>query len=160
MLEKYSKTKMMYQGNAVGFRCDEIILPNGKKAAREYLTHPGAVAVVPFLDSPRKKPLAQCRIIMVEQFRYPVGKLTIEIPAGKLSPKENPLKCVERELQEETGYRAKKINRLISFWPTAAFANEIIHIYWADQLTAGPSNPDDDEFLNVHIETFASLLKK
>ncbi len=150
----------MYEGSAAGFRCDEIILPDGKKAQREYLTHPGAVAVVPLLDSPYRTPLAQCRVVMVSQYRYPVHRTTEEIPAGKIDGKEPLAKCLARELKEETGYSTKRFRRLISYWPTPAFSNEMIHIYWADSLKKGKSSPDDDEFLEVKTETVRSVLAK
>jgi ADP-ribose pyrophosphatase len=160
MIEKFSKIKFLYQGSAVGFRCDEVILPNRNKAQREYLTHPGAVAIVPFLDSPRHQPLKHCRVVMVEQFRYPVHKITEELPAGKLDGKEGLVPCVRRELQEETGYTAKKIRPLLSYCPTPAFSQEVIHIFWADDLKHGKNNPDEDEFLRIKIERFSSLIEK
>jgi len=136
--ETFIRRKKEVRGRAVGFRIDEVRLPNGKTAVREYLDHPGAVAVVAVLGK---------KVIMVRQFRYPVGVETWEIPAGKLDRKENPLDCVHRELREETGYTAGRVRKLISYWPTAAFANEVIHIYIADRLKAGTADPDDDEFL-------------
>ena len=108
----------------MGFRIDEIRLPNGKNATREYLDHPGAWQVIP-LVTPDK-------VLMVRQFRYPVNRVTLEIPAGKLDRNERPLSCVKRELEEETGMKAGRIRKLLSFWPTATFANEIIHVYVAD----------------------------
>ena len=106
LIERLHKRRNIFQGRAVGFNVDEVILPDGKKATREYLAHPGAVAVIPFLD-PRT-------IIMVRQYRHPVGRVTWEIPAGKLAKGENPLSCVRRELEEETGYRAAKVKKLVS----------------------------------------------
>lgn len=160
MEEKFLRNHFFYQGNAVGFKCDEILLPNGKKAYREFLTHRGAVAVIPLLDSPKKVPLLQCRVVMVEQYRYPVHRITEEIPAGKLDHKENLRKCLARELKEETGYTAQKFHHLVSYCPTPAFSEEIIHIYWADSLKSGKNNPDEDEFLRVKVENFGTLLKK
>jgi ADP-ribose pyrophosphatase len=160
MKEKFSKCTMSFSGKAVGFKCDEVVLPNGKKAVREYLVHPGAVAIVPLLDSPQKMPLDKCRVVLVRQYRYPAGQITEELPAGKIDPGESALKCLPRELKEETGYSAKCFRPLISFWPTPAFSDEIIHIYWAEGLKKGRSSPDEDEFLDVRIETFGSVLKK
>ncbi len=158
MKEKYLKTDLQFRGVAVGFRRDEVLLPNGKKAVREYLDHPGAAAIVPFLDSPSKVPLERARVVMVKQYRYPVGEITLELPAGKLDAKEKIETCLVRELKEETGFSTKKFHKLVSFWPTPAFANEIIHIYWAEDLKKGKSHPDDDEFLSVEVKTFGSLL--
>ena len=123
----------------MGFRVDTVLLPNGKKATREFLDHPGAVGVVPFLDKDT--------VIMVRQYRHPVKEVTLELPAGKLDKGENPLACVKRELQEETGYTAKKIKPLVKYWPTPAFANEVLHLYVATNLKAGDMNTDEDEFL-------------
>ena len=139
--ERFKKRLHVYQGRAVGFRCDRITLPNKKFAQREYLTHPGAVGVLAF-ESPHK-------IILVKQYRYPVGEFTYEIPAGKLDARENPDACIRRELEEETGYRAKWISKLLSYWPTAAFSNEVIHLYVAHDLVLTQTNPDDDEFLEL-----------
>ncbi len=140
------------RGVAVGFRIDHVRLPNGKTAVREYLDHPGAVAVVPIVEKDK--------IVMVRQYRHPVRKITWEIPAGKLSKGEIPLHCVKRELKEETGATAKKITKLLSFWPTPAFANEIIHIYAAEQLTFGKSQLDFDEFLDVAVWPLKKVLKE
>ena len=160
MKEKYLRTKVLYRGKAVGFRCDEVRLPNGKSAVREYLDHPGAVAVVPFLDSPFKVPLMKARVVMVKQYRFPVDVLTEELPAGKLDGNENLNSCLRRELKEETGYSAGRFHKLLSYWPTPAFANEVIHIFWADGLKSGKMKPDDDEFIAKSADTFGNLLRK
>lgn len=160
MREKFLSNYLSYQGQAVGFKCDEILLPNRQKAVREYLTHPGAVAIIPFLDSPKKVALNDCRIVLVEQYRYPVNRITQELPAGKLDEKESLQKCLRRELKEETGYSSKKFNFLTAYWPTPAFSDELIHIYWTESLKQGKSDPDEDEFLRVAVETFGNVVKK
>jgi ADP-ribose pyrophosphatase len=139
--ETFQKNLHAYQGRAVGFRMDEIALPNRKRGRREYLIHPGAVGVLAF-ENPQT-------ILLVKQFRYPIKDFTYEIPAGKLDAGENPLSCVKRELEEETGFRAGKMVKLVSFWPTAAFSNEVIHLYVATALKATRMNPDEDEFLEL-----------
>lgn len=144
LTEKAFKKSKVYCGKAVDFYSDTVILPDNKKSVREYLYHPGAVAVIPFIN--------KTDIILVKQFRYPVNKITYEIPAGKLDKKESPLKCASRELKEETGYGAKTIKKILSFWPTPAFSNEILHIYAAMDLSLGNKCPDEDEFVeNVFI---------
>ena len=148
--EKFLRHKTLVKGNAVHFRIDEVRLPNGKTATREYLDHPGAVAVVA---------AAGDRILMVRQYRHPVKQVTWEIPAGKLSRGENPLACVKRELEEETGFTARRVRRLVSYWPTAAFANEVIHIYVATGLKAGRANPDEDEFLTCAAVPLSKLYR-
>ncbi len=141
--EKLHKRNKVYSGRSVSFSADKIVLPDGNIALREYLEHPGAVAALPFLN---KK-----TIILVKQYRYPVGKVTYEIPAGKLKKGENPFSCVQRELEEETGFKAKTLKKLLSYWPTPAFSNEILHIYSAGNLVPAEKNPDEDEFID-HIE--------
>ena len=149
-VETLVRARRVYRGRAVDFRADVIRLPDGKRAVREYLDHPGAVAVVPFLD-PRT-------VVLVRQYRYPVGRTTLEIPAGKLDPGEGVLRCLRRELREETGYSARKITPLLRYWPTPAFANELLHIYAAENLVAGEHRPDDDEFLDVLRVPFSKAL--
>ena len=139
LVEKRVKKNVVYKGKVLDFCCDEIELPNGQRATREYLDHPGAVGVVPVLPGDV--------IVMVRQYRYPVEQVTLELPAGKLDKGEDALKCVARELKEETGYTAKKITPLLDYWPTPAFANEVLHLYVAEGLTAGALSPDEDEFI-------------
>ncbi|MDR2192570.1 MAG: NUDIX hydrolase [Endomicrobium sp.] len=151
MIEKLVKQNKIYSGRAVDFYCDEVELPNEEIAKREYLGHPGAAAVLAFLD---KK-----NIVLVKQFRYPVGKITYEIPAGKIDPGETPLHCIEREIEEETGFIAKRFEKLISFYPTTAFSNEILHVFAAFGLERGKQNPDEDEFISAEIVSFKQALK-
>jgi ADP-ribose pyrophosphatase len=139
--ERFKKIRKQFQGSAIGFRMDEIYLADGRVRTREYITHPGAVGVLAF-ESPNK-------IILVKQFRYPISEFTYEIPAGKLDEGEDPLECVKRELEEETGFVAKKFQKLVSYWPTAAFSQEIIHLYIAHGLKPTRTNPDDDELIEL-----------
>lgn len=124
------------------FWVDTVQLPNGRSATREYLGHPGAVAVVAVARG-GKDP----EILLVRQYRHPVKEVTLEIPAGKLDPGEAPRRCVSRELEEETGFRPGVIQKILSFWPTPAFANELIHVFLATDLKPGRFSPDDDEFI-------------
>ena len=139
--ERFHKKVRVVPGRTVGFRIDQIKIPGGKLAQREYLAHPGAVGVLP-VD-------AKGRILLVKQYRYPVAQFTYEIPAGKLAKGEDPRDCVERELEEEAGVRAKRIRHFVSYWPTAAFSNEVIHLYIATGLIETKAHPDDDEFLEL-----------
>jgi ADP-ribose pyrophosphatase len=139
--ERFRRRINEVQGRAVGFRVDEIGLPDGKVAQREYLSHPGAVGVLA-IDR-------QGKILLIKQYRYPVATFTYEIPAGKLAKGENPLSCVKRELEEEAGVRARKIKKLVAFWPTPAFSDEIIHLYIAHDLVVTEAHPDEDEFLEL-----------
>lgn len=140
-LEKQIKKRIVYIGRAVKFRDDEIILPNGKRANREFMEHPGAVAILPIDE--------EGRIIFVRQYRYPVLRETLEIPAGKLhNKKDNPLKRARAELKEETGFTARHMSHVLDFWPTPAFSDEVLKIYIAKGLKSGENSPDEDEFIN------------
>src|SRR5687767_6090617 len=101
LVEKRLRKNTVYKGKMVDWCCDDVELPNGGKATREYMDHPGAVGVVPVLPNGD--------IVLVRQYRYPVDEVTLELPAGKLDRGEQALECVERELAEETGYTAGKI---------------------------------------------------
>ena len=151
LIETYVSKKVVWRGRAVDFRVDTVRLPNKKLATREYLDHPGAVGVIPFLDKDH--------VVMVRQYRHPVGEVTLELPAGKLDKGESPLSCVKRELHEETGYTAKKIRPLVQYWPTPAFANEVLHLYVATGLTAGKMHTDEDEFLRCVVVPFKKAVK-
>ncbi|MBI4057435.1 MAG: NUDIX hydrolase [Elusimicrobia bacterium] len=152
MVEKLIRKRPVYRGKSINFNVDTILLPNGKKATREYLDHPGAVGVLPFLNPHT--------IIMVRQYRHPVEEITYEIPAGKLhSNSESPKVCLSRELREETGYTARRIRPLLSYWPSPAFSNEILHLFYAEDLTPGSSAPDEDEFLCAFSVPYKTALQ-
>jgi len=151
MIEKLVKKNKIYSGKAVDFYCDEVELCDGESATREYLGHPGAAAALVFFD---KK-----NIVLVKQFRYPIGKITYEIPAGKLDAGETPLRCIEREIEEETGFIAKRLEKLISIYPTTAFSNEVLHIFAGFGLEKGRQNPDKDEFVSTEIINFQKALE-
>jgi len=149
--EQTLKQKRIYKGKSIDFSVDTIILPNNKKAIREYTQHPGAVSVLAFLDSKN--------IVLVKQYRYPVKRITYELPAGKVDKGENLLECIQRELREETGFKAKKIRKLISYWPTPAFSTEILHIFVAQKLVPVEDRPDEDEFIDKVIVPFDQAIK-
>ncbi len=133
----------IYKGAAVDFYADTVMIQNGKTAVREYTAHGGAAAAIPFLPGGR--------IILIEQYRYPVKKIMLEIPAGKISKGETPLQCIKRELAEETGFSAGKFIHLISFYPTCAFSTEKIDIFAAYDLKKTTAKPDEDEFIKRKI---------
>ncbi|MDR1511389.1 MAG: NUDIX hydrolase [Endomicrobium sp.] len=151
MIEKAIKKNIVYYGVGVDFFCDEVKLPNNTIVKREYINHPGAAATLPFVDKDN--------IILVKQYRYPLNQVTYEIPAGKINKGETPFECVSRELEEETGYRAKKLEKLISFYPTTAFSNEIIYTFVAFGLEVGRQNADEDEFVSSEIVNFKKAIK-
>ncbi len=150
LIETRLRRRQVFKGRAVNFRVDDVRLSNGRKVTREFMDHPGAVGVVPFLDSKT--------VVLVRQFRYPVGEVTLELPAGKLHSGETPISCIRRELREETGFTARRLRPLITFWPTAAFANEILYLYVARDLVRGKMQPDEDEFLEVVEMPFKKAL--
>lgn len=140
--EKTLKTEEIYKGNIIEVRNLTVRLPNGKEATRDIVLHPGASVVVPISD--------KGELYMVKQFRKPLDFTTLELPAGKLdSPGEDPKVCAERELMEETGLRAGKLEHMISIHTTPGFCNEVIHMYSATELTQGEACTDEDEFLSV-----------
>lgn len=137
-------TEPIFQGKVISLQVDTVRLPNGKTATREIVKHPGAVAVLAILDD---------RLLVVEQYRKPLEKSQVEIPAGKLDPNEEPIEAARRELEEETGYRCNDIRHVSSFYTSPGFANEILHLYIAEGLTKGEVNLDEDEFLECEAIT-------
>ena len=123
---------------------DTVRLPNQNLATREYVVHPGAVMVIPMLDTPDG-----LRLVMERQFRYPVGQVMTEFPAGKLDPGEDPWLCAQRELLEETGYTARQWARAGVLHPVIAYSTEVIEIWFAKELSLGQRQLDQDEFLDV-----------
>lgn len=132
---------------------DTVRLPNQNLATREYVVHPGAVMVIPMLDTPEG-----LRLVMERQFRYPVGQVMTEFPAGKLDPGEEPWLCAQRELLEETGYTARQWARAGVLHPVIAYSTEVIEIWFAKDLSLGERQLDTDEFLDVFTATPAELM--
>lgn len=153
LIEKCVKSTEIFKGKVVNLFLDEIELPNGEHSTREYIKHNGTVAVLP-LDS-------DGNVYLVEQYRYPFGKVLTEIPAGKLdSPNEDHLEAAKRELREETGLTSDKITYLGEFIGSAAIIGETIYIYLAEELKSGEQDLDDDEFLNVFKMPLSELVGK
>ena len=140
----------VYSGIFLKMKRDTVSLPDGQQAVREYLTHPGAVAIVALLDDGR--------VLLERQYRYPIAKACIEIPAGKLDPNENPLLCAQRELAEETGYTAKKWSYIRRIHPVISYSTEFIDIYLAEGLVPGASHLDEEEFLDVFAAPLEQLI--
>jgi len=140
----------LFEGNFLHAYRDNVRLPDGSSATREYVAHPGAVVVVPMLDDGR--------LVMERQFRYPVGLHMIEFPAGKLDQGEDPLLCGRRELLEETGYSAREWARAGIMHLAIAYSTEVLHIYFARGLTLGARKLDDGEFLDVFAATPQQLM--
>ncbi len=148
--EKKISGNIAYEGSFLTLYKDEIELPNGKCASREYIRHPGAACIVPLTD--------KGEVIMVKQYRYPLGKVMLEIPAGKLDKGEEPLACAKRELKEETGATAERMFYLGQLAVTPAYTDEVIHMYLAKGLSFGETNPDEDEFVETEIIPLAKAV--
>jgi ADP-ribose pyrophosphatase len=134
---------------------DTVLLPDGNSATREYIIHPGAVMVIPLLTDAH----GQLRVVLERQFRYPVGQVMIEFPAGKLDPEESVLACAQRELREETGYSAREWARAGVMHPVISYSTEFIDIWFARDLVLGERRLDDGEFLDVFTATPQELLQ-
>ncbi len=143
------ESRRVYEGRILNLRVDTVRLPSGGTALREIVEHRGAVAIVPVL--------ADGRVVLVRQFRYAVGQVSLEIPAGTLEPGEDPLTCARRELEEETGYQAARWERLGSIWPTPGYSTEEIILFIARDLTPGPARPEFDEALSVATMSWPEL---
>jgi ADP-ribose pyrophosphatase len=141
LVEKQVSSESIYQGRVVKLSVDTVQLPNGETSKRELITHPGAVAIVP-LD-------AAGNIIMVRQYRYAAKKVLLELPAGTLNPGENPDLCADRELQEETGLKAGKLEKLGGIYVAPGYSTEYIHLYLATDLQESRLDMDEDEFIEV-----------
>jgi ADP-ribose pyrophosphatase len=131
----------IYTGKVVTLNVDTVKLPNGVTIDLETIRHPGAAAVVPMKDDGT--------VVLIRQFRHAAGGFIYEIPAGKLSPGEDPLHCAARELEEEVGYRAASFELLSSIFTAPGFADEVIHVYKATGLIKGRQQLDHDEVLEI-----------
>lgn len=141
----------VFQGKLLHVKRDAVRLPNGNETGREYIAHPGAVLVVPVLDD-------GC-LVFERQFRYPLRKSFIELPAGKIDPDEDTLVTGQRELLEETGYSAGNWQYLAALHPCIGYSDEVIHIYLATGLTAGDHRRDYDESLEVFTMTLPEAMQ-
>jgi ADP-ribose pyrophosphatase len=143
------QSEQVYRGHFLDVRRDQIRLPDGATAQREYIIHPGAVMVVPLLDDGR--------LVVERQWRYPLARAMLEFPAGKIDAGEAPFDCAVRELFEETGYRAAEWARAGILHNAIAYSNEGIEIWFARSLTAHPRQLDPGEFLDVGSATLEEL---
>ena len=150
LAEKKISGEGVYDGIFLKMKRDIVSLPDGQHAVREYLEHPGAVAILAVLDDGR--------ILLERQYRYPIAQAVIEIPAGKLNAGEDPLLCAQRELQEETGYTAKHWSKIRRIHPVISYSTEFIDIYLAEGLSPGPARLDEEEFLDVFAAPLEELL--
>jgi ADP-ribose pyrophosphatase len=154
LIEQTLERQELFKGRFLHAFRDKVRLPDGGQATREYVVHPGAVVVVPLLQGPD----GETRIVLERQYRYPVGQVMVELPAGKLDAGEDPLLCGQRELLEETGYRAREWARAVQMHLAIAYSTEVIHIYFARGLTQGERQLDQGEFLDVFSATPDELM--
>ena len=150
LVERRVRSDSVYSGHFLQVRRDEIRLPDGKASTREYIVHPGAVMIVPITDDGQ--------LVVERQHRYPLDRVLLEFPAGKLDPNETTLHCAQRELREETGYRAREWAYAGRLHNAPAYSDEFIEIWLARGLVAGAQELDDGEFVEVHTMTEAALL--
>ncbi len=143
----------LFKGHFLHALCDQVRLPDGRVAEREYVVHPGAVMVVPLLE----RAGGVLEVVLERQYRYPVQRTLIEFPAGKLDAGESPLDCARRELREETGYTARQWARAGLLHPVVAYSTEVIEIWFARELHGGARQLDEGEFLEVFSATPAQL---
>lgn len=149
--EKMLEKEIVFEGNIITVRYDRVTLPDGAPATREFIQHPGAAAIVPITP--------HGEVILVRQWRYPINQVSIEIPAGKLTPGEDPLDCAKRELEEETGFSASRWQHMLTFYTSPGFSDEEMHVFLARDLRISNARPDDDEFVEPLVVPLAAALE-
>ncbi len=150
LIETLVSKQEVFRGRMIHLRIDTVTLPDGKETTREVVEHPGAVAVV--------AETSEGKLLLVTQYRHPIGQISIEIPAGKLEPGEPIEEAAYRELLEETGFRAETITKIMEFYSTPGFSDEIMHLYAASGLNFEKSQPDEDEFIDCKDYTKEEVL--
>lgn len=155
LVERTVSSSELFRGNFLHAFRDKVSLPDGTEAMREYVVHPGAVMVIALLESGG----GELQVVLERQFRYPVGQVMIEFPAGKIDPAESTFDCAKRELREETGYQAREWARAGAMHPVISYSTEVIDIWFARSLALGESSLDDGEFLEVFSTTPGQLLE-
>ncbi|RNC97787.1 NUDIX domain-containing protein [Lysinibacillus halotolerans] len=141
--EKTIDSNPIFKGKVISLKVDDVTLPNGNQSKREIVNHPGAVAIIAITKDGK--------MVLVEQYRKPLERSIIEIPAGKLEPGEEPAVTARRELEEETGYGCNELNYLQTFATSPGFADEVIHLFVAKDLykIEEKAELDEDEFVEL-----------
>jgi ADP-ribose pyrophosphatase len=150
LLERRLDSEQVYRGHFLDVRRDTVALPDGRSTIREYIVHPGAVMIVALADDGR--------LVVERQYRYPMARVMLEFPAGKLDAGEPPFACAVRELAEETGYRAAEWARAGILHNAIAYSTEGIEVWFARGLMAGEARLDDGELLEVALASVDELL--
>lgn len=151
LIEQKIDSQEILKGNFLHAFRDTVRLPDGSSATREYVKHPGAVCMIPLLDDGR--------LVLERQYRWPMQRVMVEFPAGKLDPGEDPLACGKRELLEETGYTAREWAHAGQLHPVISYSTEFIDVWFARGLELQESRLDDEEFLEVITATPQELLE-
>ncbi|MGH7673549.1 MAG: NUDIX domain-containing protein [Gemmatimonadales bacterium] len=148
--------RRVYTGRVVSLDVDTVRYPDGSTGELEMIRHPGAAAVLPFASDPRG---ADPTVLLIRQYRHAADGPLLEIPAGRLAPGEDPDECARRELLEEVGVTAGRVEHLTTMWTTPGFTDERIHLYWAAELTAGAPAREPDEFIEVVRKPLSEVLR-
>lgn len=141
LTEKVLKKETVYRGKKFDFCSDEVLLPNGDTSKRDYIAHPGGVTIAALDENDE--------LYFVRQFRYPYGRVILELPAGTLEKGENPMDAGVRELREETGAICSELHSLGEFYPSAGYSDEVIYLYYTRIESIGAQELDEDEFINT-----------
>jgi ADP-ribose pyrophosphatase len=139
--EQVLSSDVVYRGRAVMLRLDRVRLPDGRETSREIIEHHGSVGILPLL--------AGDRVLLIRQYRHAVGGTIWEIPAGTMEPRETPRECAGRELEEETGYRAKSLAPLFDCYAAPGYSMELMHVFLARGLIQAQQKPEEDEIISV-----------
>jgi ADP-ribose pyrophosphatase len=154
--EKLISSKVVYQGPLFRVLHDKLIEPGGKKSERDIIRHNGSVVILAVDNSKDKK---DPWVVMERQYRHAALQYLWELPAGKLDPGEDPLAGAQRELEEETGYRAKKWKPLVEYYGSPGFLGETMKVYLAEGLVAGDAHPEDDEEIEFRLVKLSEIVK-
>jgi len=149
-------SKTVYQGNVFWVTRDQVVEPGGVQGSRDIIRHNGSVVILA-VDTQTNP--ADPGILLIRQYRHAAQKILIEIPAGRIEPGEKLLPAAKRELIEETGYRAKKWSKLVSYYASPGFLTEAMNILLAQDLTAGIATPEDDEKIELHMTPLSEVLQ-
>ncbi len=149
-------TRRAYTGRVISLDVDRVRFPDGSEGELEMVRHPGASAIVPFLSDPTG---SDPQLLLIRQYRYAAEGYLYEIPAGRLDPGELPLDCARRELREETGCSAERIEPMMTMYTTPGFTDEKIHLFLASELTRGESALEADEFVELVTVTLSRALE-